>query len=167
VLLMLELGLRVSEVVNADIEDLGEQGRFKVLRIRGKGQQTKAGVVPLNPALLDAVARATRRRTHGPLLITEPGGRLTRQHAAKIVRGLGEQIGVPGLYPHMLRHAFVTLALDAGEPLRDVQDAARHADPRTTRRYDDNRNSLERHPTHRMLTVLEPLHTVGSERSGR
>jgi integrase len=167
VLLMLELGLRVSEVVNIDIEDLGEQGRFKVLRIRGKGQQTKAGVVPLNPAVAEAVAKVTRRRKHGPLLITEPsegeGRRLTRQHAAKIIRELGGRIGVPGLYPHQLRHAFVTLALDAGETLRDVQDAARHADPRTTRRYDDNRNNLARHPTHRMLTVLEPLQEVESE----
>jgi hypothetical protein len=40
--------------------------------------------------------------------------------------------------------------------LRDVQDAARHADPRTTRRYDKNRNSLNRHPTHRLLGALEP-----------
>ena len=37
--------------------------------------------------------------------------------------------------PHQ-RHAFVTLSLDAGVLLRDVQDAAGHADPRTTRRYD-------------------------------
>jgi hypothetical protein len=38
----------------------------------------------------------------------------------------------------------VTLALDAGMPLRDVQDSARHADPRTTRRYDRDRHSLRR-----------------------
>jgi len=34
------------------------------------------------------------------------------------------------------RHAFITAALDAGVPLRDVQEAASHADPRTTMRYD-------------------------------
>jgi Phage integrase family len=38
--------------------------------------------------------------------------------------------------PHMLRHTFVTTMLDAGVDLRDVQIAARHADPRTTMRYD-------------------------------
>lgn len=39
--------------------------------------------------------------------------------------------------PHTLRHAFITAAsLDAGVPLRDVQEAASHADPRTTMRYD-------------------------------
>jgi Phage integrase family len=38
--------------------------------------------------------------------------------------------------PHTLRHAFIPAALDAGVPLRDVQEAASHADPRTTMRYD-------------------------------
>ena len=41
--------------------------------------------------------------------------------------------------PHTLRHAFITAALDAGVPLRDVQEAASHADPRTTMRYDNSR----------------------------
>jgi integrase len=47
--------------------------------------------------------------------------------------------------PHTLRHAFITAALDAGVPLRDVQEAASHADPRTTMRYDRARTSLDRH----------------------
>jgi integrase/recombinase XerD len=52
------------------------------------------------------------------------------------------------LSPHSLRHSFVTAALDAAASLRDVQDAAGHADPRTTRRYDRDRHSLDRHPTY-------------------
>jgi integrase len=47
----------------------------------------------------------------------------------------------------MLRHTFVTTMLDAGVDLRDVQIAARHADPRTTMRYDRARNNLDRTPT--------------------
>jgi site-specific recombinase XerD len=50
--------------------------------------------------------------------------------------------------PHTLRHAFITAALDAGVPLRDVQEAASHADPRTTIRYDRARGSLDRHATY-------------------
>jgi hypothetical protein len=46
----------------------------------------------------------------------------------------------------MLRHTYVTTMLDAGADLRDVQIAARHADPRTTMRYDRARNNLDRHP---------------------
>jgi hypothetical protein len=49
--------------------------------------------------------------------------------------------------PGTLRHAFITAALDAGVPLRDVQEAASHADPRTTMRYDRARTSLDRHAT--------------------
>ena len=156
VLLLLELGLRISEAVGADIEDLGEQGRHRVLRIKGKGQSTKSAVAPLNASLAHAVEQARAGRTHGPLLITSTGRRLTRQQAGKLIKRLGEQIGLPDLHPHALRHGFVTLSLDEGASLRDVQDAARHADPRTTRRYDRNRNSLNRHPTHRLLGALKP-----------
>ena len=50
--------------------------------------------------------------------------------------------------PHSLRHNLITAGLDAGVPLRDVQDAASHADPRTTMRYDRARQSLDRHATY-------------------
>jgi len=48
----------------------------------------------------------------------------------------------------MPRHAFATTMLDAGGDLRDVQIAARHADTRTTMRYDRARNNLDRHPSY-------------------
>jgi hypothetical protein len=48
----------------------------------------------------------------------------------------------------------VTLALDAGVSLRDVQDAARHADPRTTRRYDRARHALDRHATYTLAAFV-------------
>ena len=54
----------------------------------------------------------------------------------------------PKVSPHTRRHAFITAALDTGVPLRDVQDAAFHADPRTTMRYDRARTSLDRHATY-------------------
>ena len=53
-----------------------------------------------------------------------------------------------------LRHAFVTLSLDAWASLRDVRDAAGHADPRTTRRYDRARSNLDRHPTYALASLL-------------
>jgi integrase/recombinase XerD len=155
VLLMLELGLRVSETVAAEIEDLSEQGRHQVLRIRGKGQATKATIVPLNPIVAEAVADATAGRITGRLLLNEHGLPLSRQQAGRRIKQLGAQIGLPELHPHALRHAFVTLALDEGASLRDVQDGARHQDPRTTRRYDRNRMNLDRHPTHLLGAVLE------------
>jgi hypothetical protein len=51
-------------------------------------------------------------------------------------------------------HSFITAALDAGVPLRDVQEAASHADPRTTMRYDHGRQSLDRHPTYVVAAFL-------------
>ena len=53
----------------------------------------------------------------------------------------------PRMHPYMLRHTFMTTMLDAGVDLRDVQIAARHADPRTTMRYDRARKNLDRRHT--------------------
>jgi integrase len=56
--------------------------------------------------------------------------------------------------PHSLRHSFITAALDAGVPLRDVQEAASHSDPRTTMRYGRGRGSLDRHPTYMVAAFV-------------
>lgn len=53
-----------------------------------------------------------------------------------------------------LRDAFIAAALDAGVPLRDVQEAASHADPRTTIRYDRARGSPDRHATYSVAAYL-------------
>ena len=55
-------------------------------------------------------------------------------------------VRISRMHRHVLRHTFVTTMLDAGVDLRDVQIATRHADPRTTMRYDRARNNLDRHP---------------------
>ncbi|MGH2949770.1 MAG: tyrosine-type recombinase/integrase, partial [Solirubrobacteraceae bacterium] len=107
---------------------------------------------------------ARRRAAAGRRLATRSGRRLDRQAAWKIIRRLARLAGIEhAVSPHSLRHTFVTLALDAGVSLRDVQDAAGHADPRTTRRYDRARHQLERHPTHVLagLTLRRP-HRTGS-----
>ena len=49
---------------------------------------------------------------------------------------------------------FVTTMLDAGVDLRDVQIAARHADPRTTMRYDRARQNLDRHPNYILAAYM-------------
>jgi site-specific recombinase XerD len=64
-----------------------------------------------------------------------------------IVRARGRQAGLGDLSPHVLRRTFVSLALAAGAPLRLVQYAAGHADPRTTERYDAGRRALDHHAT--------------------
>lgn len=73
---------------------------------------------------------------------------MTSYNVAYLVKALCQQIGVTRrITPHSLRHSAITLALDAGVGLRDVQDFARHTDPKTTRGYDRSRNQLNRHAT--------------------
>lgn len=56
--------------------------------------------------------------------------------------------------PHVLRAAFIMAALDAGVPLRDVQIAARHADPRTTTIYDRRRQNFDRHAAYVVVAFV-------------
>ena len=75
----------------------------------------------------------------GPILRRRDGQRLDRRTAHRWVRSIGKRAGLGAVHPHMLRAAFIMAALDAGDPRRDVQIAARHADPRTTTIYDRRR----------------------------
>ena len=101
------------------------------------------------PRVARAIDQAAGDRDHGPLLLSRSGRRLDRHGATRIVRRLAKRAGITKhISPHSLRHSFITAALDAGVPLRDVQIAARHADPRTTTRYDRARNNLDRHASY-------------------
>jgi integrase/recombinase XerD len=74
--------------------------------------------------------------------------RLDRRGAGRIVRKVARRAGIAkAATPHTLGHAFITAALDAGIPLRDAQEAASDADPRTTMRHDRARGSLDRRST--------------------
>ena len=145
-------GLRVSEICEADVDDLATVRGHRVLTITRKGG--KKATAPLAPRTIEAIEAHLEGRTEGPLLLANDGGRLTRHGAARIVSRLARATGLKGISPHSLRHTFVTLALDQGAALRDVQDAAGHADPRTTRRYDQGRQSLDRHPTYALASSL-------------
>ncbi len=75
--------------------------------------------------------------------------------AAGVIRRLAKAAGLDKhVTPHSLRHSFITAAHDAGVSLRDVQEAASHANPRTTMRYDRARGSLDRHATDIVATFL-------------
>jgi integrase/recombinase XerD len=87
--------------------------------------------------------------------VTADGRRLDRHGAGRVVRKTARRAGIGKLVtPHTLRHAFITAALDSGVPLRDVQEAASHADPRTTMRYDRGRGSLDRPATYIVAAYL-------------
>jgi integrase/recombinase XerD len=141
------LGLRVSEACSINVEDFSLERGHRTVTVLGKG--SKLAVIPLPPRIARAVDLAAGERKSGPLLLTRAGNRMNRHAATRIVRRLAKKAGVTKhISPHSLRHSFITAALDAGVPLRDVQIAARHADPRTTTRYDRARNNLDRHASY-------------------
>jgi integrase/recombinase XerD len=148
------LGLRIFEATAADIADLGEEHGHRVLRVCGKG--TNVVLIPLPPAVGRAIDRAMGTRIHGPILLNSRGARMDRHAATRRLRRLADTAGVriTRPHPHMLRHTFVTTMLDAGVDLRDVQIAARHADPRTTMRYDRARKNLDRHPNYILAAYM-------------
>jgi integrase/recombinase XerD len=131
-------GLRVSEATGADIEHLGLERGHRTLTITRKGG--KIVTIPLAPRTARAIDLAIGEHTGGPVFLAADGQRLDRHGAGRIVRRVARRAGIgKTVTPHTLRHAFITAALDAGVPLRDVQEAASHADPRTTMRYDNSR----------------------------
>ena len=148
------LGLRIFEATGANIGDIGEEHGHRVLRVCGKG--SKVVLVPLPPAVGRAIDRAVSDRPGGPILLSSRGTRMDRHAATRRLRQLAGTAGVQlaRTHPHMLRHTFVTTMLDAGIDLRDVQIAARHADPRTSMRYDRARQNLDRHPNYILAAYM-------------
>lgn len=146
-------GLRITETLRADVTDLGHERGHRTLKLRRKG--SKRQTIALAPRTADAIDAMLNDREAGPLFATRTGRRMDRHAALKVIRRLARTAGIEhAVSPHSLRHGFVTLALDAGVPLRDVQDAAGHADPRTTRRYDRGRHSLDRAATYTLASYL-------------
>jgi integrase/recombinase XerC len=145
--LLHDQGLRRAEVSGLDLADLdiGE----KRLRVLGKGKGEKSPIRLNKPTVL-ALARwlDARGRDPGPLFIrldrARPKGELARLDGDSIlnaVTALGRQAGLSQrVRAHGLRHEAVTriLALTNGN-IDSAQKFARHADPKTTQRYNDNR----------------------------
>lgn len=140
-------GLRVSEVVDSSIEDISIVGGHRILTITRKGG--KKAEVPLAPRTFRSVMKAIGERTNGPIILDGLGQRMTRHSAARAVRLVAKRAAIDRkIGPHALRHTYITLALDAGVPLRDVQLDAGHANPSTTVRYDHGGRNLDRHSTY-------------------
>jgi site-specific recombinase XerD len=145
--LMLILGMRVSGVCSARVEGFRMDAGRRVLDFTLKGGVLHTVPVParLETMIVDYIGG----RTTGPLVITESGAAMDRFAIWRLLKLLGG----PNCFPHLLRHACVTIALNHHAALRDVQDLMAHADPATTRIYDDAANSFERSPVY----LLEEL----------
>lgn len=136
--LLYSAGLRISELVALDVDDVDLQ--LRTVRCLGKGRKER--IVPFGrPAAraVDALLARGRPALHasGPwLLCNQRGGRLTRQGAWKIVKANAETVGLGEVVsPHTLRHSFATHLLDGGADVRVVQELLGHASVNTTQIY--------------------------------
>jgi site-specific recombinase XerD len=146
-------GLPISETLGTDIDDLDVDRGHRTLQIIRKGG--KQVTIPLAPRTGRALDLYIGERATGPIFLGAAGARMDRYAADRTVKRLARRAGVTKrISPHSLRHSFITAALDAGVPLRDVQEAASHADPRTTMHYDRARHSLDRHATYIVAAFL-------------
>ena len=141
---MLELlyatGLRVSELITLQMQQINFQGNF--LTVKGKGSKVRA--VPFGKwarqKLLDYVKGARLRLSKGRasafVFINRSGRPLTRQGFWKLIRGHALTAGIEKrVTPHTLRHSFATHLLEGGADLRSVQSMLGHADISTTQIY--------------------------------
>ncbi len=133
-------GLRVSEMVSLNIEDLDEFAQ--ALRIRGKGRKER--IVPLGTKAMEAIEHYLRMRnaddgdepTRGALFVNRRGRRINQRSVRRMLDKHLKQAGLdPGVSPHALRHSFATHMLNAGADLRSVQEMLGHASLSTTQVY--------------------------------
>ena len=143
-------GLRLSELVGLDMEDVNLSGRM--VRVLGKGRKER--LVPFNTSTADAIRACLKDRTVSPtltgkrgegrgkratsypLFMNYRGGRLSTRSVDRLVRRYVAACGAKfGISPHALRHSFATHLLANGADLRTIQELLGHARLSTTQRY--------------------------------
>jgi integrase/recombinase XerD len=138
-------GLRISEALGLDRQDLSLEGAF--VRVVGKGDRER--IVPVGDLALDALERYLREvrpawvggrdagLAHGgPLFVSSRGRRLGRMAAWRSIQLAARQAGfAEHVTPHTLRHSFATHLLEGGADLRVVQELLGHASITTTQLY--------------------------------
>lgn len=150
---LLRTGLRRFECSALNIGDIKmEQGHYTATILHGKGDKRDTIKIPVDVfRSIQAYIEATGRQNaspNEPLFVGFNKGdhptndRMSDKTIERTVKAYGDKIGVE-LTPHCLRATFITLALEGNAPLQKVQYAARHADPRTTERYQTRKFNLD------------------------
>lgn len=132
-------GLRVSEAINLDLDDVDP--RQTLVRVMGKGQKERMS--PLTKPGLERIKRYVSQRgafepdpRENALFLGMRGKRLNRREAARIIDRLARIVALPeSISPHGLRHSFATHLLQGGADLRSVQELLGHSRISTTQRY--------------------------------
>jgi integrase/recombinase XerC len=148
--LMFELlygcGIRNSELVGINLEDISLSN--EAILIRGKGKKERyvpfggsalaalSLYLPWRQQLLGTIKKTISTKGMAALLINQRGGRLTTRSVGRIIKRIAVAKGLsPEVHPHTLRHAFGTHMLEEGADLRAIQELLGHERLATTQRY--------------------------------
>ncbi len=138
--LLYATGMRVSEVVSLNKEDVNLEGAF--VRCFGKG--SKERVLPIYPEAVNKLKayieegrlKLLENQGEKALFVNQKGGRLTRQGLWQILKGYVAAANIKArVTPHILRHSFATHMLSGGADLRSLQELLGHANISTTQVY--------------------------------
>ena len=129
-------GIRVSELVGIDLEDLDLNSGW--LRVRGKGNKERQ--VPVGQRAAQAVQRYLERRDPAAeetaLFLNSRGQRLGDRQVRRLVKTYALLVtGDSTVHPHSFRHAYATHLLSDGADLRAIQELLGHAQLSTTQQY--------------------------------
>ena len=133
-------GLRLSEIINAQLENLYLEEGF--IRVTGKGNKTR--VVPVGSRARQTIEhylqtgrpKIVKPKTSSHIFISVRGTKLSTSRVWQIVRERSKRAGLKNsVNPHQLRHSFATHLLSGGADLRIIQEMLGHADISTTQIY--------------------------------
>ena len=138
-------GIRLSELVNLDLDSIDFEYRF--VRVYGKGRKER--IVPIGERAIDAVKKYLRdgrnqlaKMDEQALFLNNRGERLSPRGVQYIMTQQIQKIALAkNLSPHSIRHSFATHMLDAGADLRVVQELLGHVNLSTTQIYTSVSNS--------------------------
>lgn len=141
-------GIRAKELCNLNLSDLPGVHEKDCMLVRdGKGSVTRA--VDISEQLKSRIARyiklyRKRAKPGDPLLLSEWGGRIAYHSLYSRIRHVGDMAGINNLYPHRLRHTYLTRLYNIEKDLRFCQDQAGHASPTTTAIYAKTNNTARK-----------------------
>lgn len=160
VLLIFGCGLRISEALSLKNTDI--VNRPDSLRILGKG--SKERIVPILPAVLDAIDKYIKVRPFGnapedELFRSVRGLPMSARMAEKVVEKLRHYLQLPDyVTPHALRHTFATALLAGGADLRSLQELLGHSSLSTTQLYTKVNMS-------EIMNIYEHAHPMAHDKS--
>ena len=131
-------GLRVSELVNLDMEQVNLE--TKEIRVWGKGSKERLVLIgtpaanALTEYIKDGRPALLSGKKNDALFVSRYGERIPARRVQKILDKYSRVIGKK-VHPHMLRHTFATHLLDGGADLKVVQELLGHADLSSTQIY--------------------------------